>query len=202
MNWLAHLLLSELLSEQDVEMRLGNLLADIVKGKERQQLSSRIQRGIECHQIIDQFTDNHIIFNHSKKLINEKYRRFSGVIVDIFYDHFLAKNWTNYTNISLDEFTTDIYTSFQAYPGELPLIFRQVINRVATEDWLGSYLYIDGVESALLRISKRLSRRFDREFILNNAIDDLTKNYDKFEQDFQDFFPELVVYVKNWYLVQ
>ncbi|MBD2294327.1 DUF479 domain-containing protein [Anabaena sphaerica FACHB-251] len=194
MNWLAHLLLSE----ANVEMQLGNILADIVKGTARQELNSNIQRGIQCHQIIDRFTDSHIIVQRSKQRIDANYRRFAGVIVDIFYDHFLAKNWSNYATISLDEFTSEIYRSFQAYPGEIPAIVRQVISRVAAEDWLGSYRYIDGVENSLLRISQRLYRRFHREFLLNHAISELRNHYDEFEQDFQEFFPELRLYVQNW----
>jgi acyl carrier protein phosphodiesterase len=192
-NWLAHLFLSE----NDVEMRLGNILADIVKGKARQQLNSEIQRGIECHQIIDRFTDNHPIFKHSQQRFDSQYRRFSGVLVDIFYDHFLAKNWTDYTDMTLDEFTTEIYTSFQAYPGDIPCMVRQFIGRIAAEDWLGSYRDIDGVEKSLLRISNRLSRRFKKPFMLNQAVEELTNNYDELEQDFQNFFPELNLYVKN-----
>ncbi|TAE59829.1 MAG: DUF479 domain-containing protein [Nostocales cyanobacterium] len=197
MNWLAHLFLSE----PYVEMRLGNLLADIVKGTERQKLNAQIQRGIQCHHIIDHFTDNHLIFQRSKQRLNPIHRRFAGVLVDIFYDHFLAKNWADYTDISLDKFTAEIYTSFQAYSGEIPMIVRQVINRVAAEDWLGSYRYTQGIETSLERISKRLSRRFNRELMLNEAVDELIKHYHEFEQDFQDFFPELYLHIKNRYMV-
>ncbi|MBD2667412.1 hypothetical protein B6N60_04012 [Richelia sinica FACHB-800] len=196
MNWLAHLFLSE----PNVEMRLGNLLADIVKGGERHQLNSTIQRGINCHQIIDQFTDNHLIVKRSKQRINSNYRRFAGIIVDIFYDHFLAANWSEYTTISLDDFTTEIYTSFQNYPGYLPVIVKEVITRVKDKDLLGSYRQIAGVENSLLRISKRLSLRQKKIFNLNPAIIELTSQYTEFQQDFQEFFPELHLYVKNWCL--
>lgn len=197
MNWLAHLFLSE----SNVESRLGNLLADIVKGADRQILNFQIQRGIECHQVIDKFTDNHIVVQRSKERIDSNYRRFSGVLVDIFYDHFLAKNWSDYSNITLDEFTAEIYESFQAYQGQIPAIVSAVINRVATEDWLGSYRSVVGVENTLARISKRISRKLNRSFILTDAISELTTHYDAFEQDFQEFFPELFSHVQNWYLV-
>jgi acyl carrier protein phosphodiesterase len=196
MNWLAHLFLSE----PNVEMRLGNILADIVKGEERHKLNSSIQRGISCHQIIDKFTDNHLIVKRSKQRINSNYRRFAGIIVDIFYDHFLATNWSDYTTISLDEFTTEVYTSFQNYPGYLPVIVKEVITRVKDEDLLGSYRQISGVENSLLKISKRLSLRQNKIFNLNPAIIELTSQYTEFQQDFQEFFPELHLYVKNWCL--
>ncbi|HLO87618.1 MAG TPA: ACP phosphodiesterase [Nostocaceae cyanobacterium] len=195
MNWLAHLFLSE----PDVEMRLGNLLADTVKGSARHDLNPQIQRGIKCHQIIDQFTDNHTIVQRSKQRLYPEYRRFSGVIVDVFYDHFLAKNWSSYTNMTLDDFTTEIYTSFQDYQGQIPYITRQFITRVVDEDWLGAYRQIAGVENTLIRISKRLTRRMNRHFMLHLAVSELTKQYQDFDQDFQEFFPELILYVQNYY---
>ncbi|WP_242046272.1 MULTISPECIES: acyl carrier protein phosphodiesterase [Calothrix] len=194
MNWLAHLLLSE----PNVESRLGNLLADIVKGAARQELNSYIQRGIACHLVIDRFTDSHIVVQRSKQRIDSSYRRFSGVLVDIFYDHFLAKNWSEYCNVSLDDFTAEIYSSFRAYPGQIPIMVREVISRVAAEDWLGSYRHVSGVEIALLRISKRLSRRCNRHLSLTPAINELITHYDALESDFQEFFPQLLSHVQNW----
>jgi acyl carrier protein phosphodiesterase len=196
MNWLAHLLLSE----PNVEIRLGNLLADIVKGEARQDLNSQIQRGIACHQVIDRFTDSHIVVQRSKQRINSTYRRFSGVLVDIFYDHFLAKNWSQYSQVSLDQFTAEIYSSFRAYQGQIPLIVKEVIGRVAAEDWLGSYRTVSGVEVTLLRISRRLSRRRNRLLSLTPAINELISHYDALEYDFQEFFPQLSSHVQNWCL--
>ncbi|QSJ17002.1 DUF479 domain-containing protein [Nostoc sp. UHCC 0702] len=196
MNWLAHLFLSE----PDVETRLGNLLADIVKGSARQSLNYNIRRGIECHQVIDKFTDSHIIVQRSKQRIDLNYRRFSGVLVDVFYDHFLAKNWSKYSNVTLDDFTAEIYQTFRAYQGEIPTIVIQVINRVAVEDWLGNYRNLVGVENTLIRISKRLSKKWNRSFILTDAVSELITHYDAFDSDFQQFFPELFFHVQNWYL--
>ncbi|WP_193195455.1 ACP phosphodiesterase [Nostoc sp. MG11] len=195
MNWLAHLFLSE----PNVETRLGNLLADIVKGSVRQELNLNIQRGIACHLVIDKFTDSHIVVKRSKERIDSDYRRFAGVLVDVFYDHFLAKNWSDYANVSLDEFTAEIYKSFQAYQGQLPVAVNEVITRVVNEDWLGAYRNLTGVENTLERISKRLSMRLShRSFLLTEAITGLTTHYDEFEHDFQEFFPELCSHVQNW----
>ncbi|WP_341525155.1 acyl carrier protein phosphodiesterase [Nostoc sp. UHCC 0302] len=213
MNWLAHLLLSE----ADVESRLGNLLADIVKGTVREELNSNIQHGIKCHLVIDKFTDSHIVVQRSKDRINPSYRRFAGVLVDVFYDHYLAKNWSEYSHVSLDEFTAKIYKSFQAYQGEIPVTVTEMITRMAVEDWLGAYRNVAGVENTLERISKRLSmrclrrpssfavrgasRREVRATPLTPAVSELTTHYDAFEDDFQEFFPELISHVQNWCLV-
>lgn len=97
MNWLAHLFLSE----PRIEDRLGNILGDLVKGKSRHNLNPHFNSGIKSHLLIDSFTDKHLVVKRSKKRMNLDYKRYSGVLVDIFYDHFLAKNWHNYSQFSL-----------------------------------------------------------------------------------------------------
>ncbi|KAF3887363.1 MULTISPECIES: acyl carrier protein phosphodiesterase [Nostocales] len=196
MNWLAHLFLSE----KNVESRLGNLLADLVKGSARQNLSLGIRRGIECHNFIDKFTDCHSIVQCSKSRICQEYKRFAGILVDVFYDYFLAKNWFVYSNIPLDEFTTQIYESFQAYPGQLPIPVREILNRMAVEDWLGSYRNLAGVEKTIGRISYRLSTRLSKPFTLNLAVSELIAHERDLDNDFQEFFPELLAHTQNWHL--
>ncbi|GAA6616238.1 ACP phosphodiesterase [Scytonema sp. NUACC26] len=196
MNWLAHLFLSE----KNVESRLGNLLADLVKGSARQNLNFGIQRGIQCHTFVDKFTDCHSIVRCSKGRISQEYRRFAGILVDVFYDYFLASNWSVYSNIPLDEFTDQIYKSFQAYPGQLPAPVRAILNRMAAEDWLGSYRNLAGVENTMRRISHRLSMRLSKPFTLNLAVSELIAHERDLENDFREFFPELLVQTQNWHL--
>ncbi|BAZ08683.1 hypothetical protein NIES4071_04880 [Calothrix sp. NIES-4071] len=190
MNWLAHLLLSK----PDIESRLGNLLADLVKGAARENLSDRIKEGIKYHQAIDAFTDSHFIVHRSKQRISSTYRRFAGILIDGFYDHYLAKNWDTYSNLPLDSFTAEIYESFLAYPEPLPSYANQVITQMAREDWLGRYRNIEGIEYLLIRLSNRLSQRFKNktEINLEPAINELTKNYIDLEDDFIQFFPLLM----------
>jgi acyl carrier protein phosphodiesterase len=192
MNWLAHLLLSE----PDVESRLGNLLADLLKGTERQNLSVNIQQGIEFHRLMDAFTDCHVCVQRSKQRIHTKYRRFAGIFVDVFYDHFLAKNWANYSPQPLEKFTAEVYESFKIHPVKLPLAVSQLITRMVDEDWLGGYRHLDGVENAAVRLSKRLSMRFKKPFQLD-AVSELIANYGDLENDFLEFFPELLKYAQT-----
>ncbi len=192
MNWLAHLLLSE----PDVESQLGNLLADLVKGTQRQNLNANILRGMECHRLVDAFTDSHACVQRSKQRINLEYKRFAGIFVDIFYDHFLAKNWDAYSPKPLEKFTAEIYESFKIYPVKLPLPVSQLISRMADEDWLGQYRSITGVENAAARLSKRLSIRFNKPWRLD-AVGELIANYSDLENDFIEFFPELLKYVQS-----
>lgn len=199
MNWLAHLLLAE----SDPELRLGNLLGDLIKGEERETLNANLRRGLKCHQAIDIFTDSHHIVRCSKQRLNGEYRRFAGILIDVFYDHILAKNWHDYCQIPLTEFTSTVYKSWDNYLIDLPLYPQQVILRMIAEDWLGSYIYLQGVEQTLRRISWKLNRRNQkRQFDLTPAIALLQDNYSQLQQDFQLFFPQLQSHIDSWCLNQ
>ncbi|MEM7757414.1 MAG: ACP phosphodiesterase [Cyanobacteria bacterium P01_A01_bin.40] len=195
MNWLAHLLLAE----PNPEARLGNLLGDLVKGETRKTLSPRLQRGLQCHQAIDSFTDRHLIVKRSKSRIDSQYRRFSGILIDVFYDYVLANNWRDYSDISLTKFTTTLYASWSDILGTLPLYSQRVIYHMMAEDWLLSYQTLAGIENTLGRISYRLNRRRQRNYDLTSAISELSANYFDLEQDFQDFFPQLKQHVDRWH---
>lgn len=197
MNWLAHILLAE----SAPEARLGNLLGDLVKGKERNLLNSNLQRGLKCHQAIDVFTDKHPVVKCSKQRINLEYRRFAGILIDVFYDYILANNWETYSNVSLAEFTAGVYSSFQEHLTALPVYPRGVICRLIDEDWLSSYVSLVGIENTLARISWRLNKRnSNRQYDLTRAIDELTNNYEELERDFQLFFPQLQSHIDSWHL--
>ena len=196
MNWLAHLFLAQ----PNVESRLGNLLGDLVKGKERENLNVGFQSGLKCHLAIDRFTDRHIIVKRSKQRIDPKYCRFAGILIDVFYDHFLAINWDKYSPVPLEEFTATIYASLQDYLDTLPIYASSVISRLIAEDWLGSYRHLSGVENTLKRISWKLTRRTNKQYNLTPAIREITQNYAELEQDFLDFFPQLILHIDNWYV--
>lgn len=190
MNWLAHLYLSE----NNVEHRLGNILADVVKGKDRKQLSDGIRRGISCHQTIDAFTDFHPLVLGCKQYFHPEIRIFAGIILDVYFDHLLAVNWPRYSDTSLDQFLSEIYQSFISYPGELPEKIRTQLGRIATEDWLGSYRTLEGIEKTLARISLRIKRPVS----LQHSIRELTENRLPIEKAFHLFFPQLRAHVLSW----
>lgn len=193
MNWLAHLFLSL----PDGKHRLGNLLGDLVKGQERKELHSCFSAGIECHLKIDYFTDHHLVFKRSKRRISIEHRRYSGVLIDVFYDHFLARNWNDYSAVSLATFTEDVYNSFAEYWDVIPAFPRMVIYRMFEQDWLGSYYYLDGVEATLRRIRGKLSARYRDSFLVSAFLEELEVNYRELESDFQVFFPEIVFYLSQ-----
>jgi acyl carrier protein phosphodiesterase len=188
MNWLAHLYLSE----PETEFRLGNLLADMVRGPEREQMSPAFLRGIACHQAIDAFAESHPIVKRSRQRIGPEQRRFSGVLVDVFYDHFLARNWSHYSAIPLERFTQAAYAAFTPLAPTLPSEARITLERIIEHDWLTSYREISGIEDVLERLSHRLTERLKRPMALHSAVRELRAHYQDFESDFQEFFPQLM----------
>jgi acyl carrier protein phosphodiesterase len=196
MNWLAHILLSE----PNIENRLGNLLGDLVKGKDLDGLNCNLRRGVIRHYAIDKFTDSHPIVKISKKRIDKEYSKFAGILIDVFYDHLLAKNWAIYSDTIFADFTAEIYESFQKYPGEIPLSARQIIKYMVDGDWLNSYQHLSGVENALDRIDDRIRARMGDRIKLVDAMPILERESIEIEQDFHSFFPELQRHIQSYEL--
>lgn len=191
MNWLAHVCLSE----PSVEFRLGNLLADLVRGEDRVGMSVDFLRGAQCHKAIDSFTDAHPIVRRSRSRIGSEHRRFSGVLVDVFYDYFLATAWERYSSLPLDAFTAAFYAEVQARPLRLPESARATLDRIVKRDLLGQYRQVEGVEQSLRRLSMYLSSRWRRPFALERSVSDLVRHEREFAADFAEFFPELQAHV-------
>jgi len=190
-NWLAHVFLSE----PHVEFRLGNLLADIVKGADRERMSAEFLRGIQRHQAIDSFTDSHPVVRRSRARVGSGQRRFSGILVDVFYDYFLAKNWALYASVPLDTFTAGFYADIQAAQIALPPPAQATVERMIRRDMLGEYRQIHAVEHSLHRLSIRLSARWQRPFMLEAGVADLRAHEEAFSADFAEFFPQLQAHV-------
>ncbi len=190
MNYLAHLFLAE----NSDDSILGNFLGDFVKGRLGSAYTIGIIKGIITHRKVDSFTESNNWFLISKKLISQSRRRFAGIIVDVSFDHFLAKNWSDYSSLELSVFTRRVYDLLEAYRGILPEKLQLIIPRIIGEDWLGSYLNVDGVGTTLNKISRRLRR----ENSLTGAVEELISNYNALEGNFRAFFPELIAYVEDY----
>jgi acyl carrier protein phosphodiesterase len=201
MNWLAHIFLSE----PNVESRLGNLLGDLVKGKDLDDINPNLRQGMARHYAIsqgegfanDKFTDSHPVVKISKQRIDRNYSKFAGILIDIFYDHFLAKNWELYSYYRLSDFTAEIYASFQNYQGDIPALAKQKISQIIEEDWLTSYQHLSGVENALGRIDDRIKARMGDKIKLVDAMKILEREYTTLETDFNLFFPELQQHIES-----
>ena len=189
MNYLAH----AYLSDNNEESIIGNLLGDFVKGNPDFYYEGEILKWIRIHRKIDSFTDAHSIFRSSKRLVSQKRRRFSGIIIDICFDHFLAKNWPQYSNEELPVFINRVYSMLDRNKTILPERLQNILPRLISEDWFHSYRSLDGVGVTLNRISKR----FKKDDSLAGSVDEIVENYSKLESNFFSFFPELISFVKR-----
>jgi len=194
MNYLAHLYLAE---DSD-ESLIGNLLGDFVKGHLQNDYSPEIIKGIKTHRKVDAYTDSNEKFRACKKLLRPDRRRFAGIIVDLSFDHFLAKYWSEYSNVELSDFTNRVYELLRSREATLPEKLRDRLPIMIEEDWLGSYKSLDGIALALYRISKRISRRFEKAQSIEGGIEDINSNYKELEDNFKEFFPELITFVENY----
>ncbi len=192
MNWLAHVFLSP----PDIEFRLGNLLADLVKGPDRAAMSPEFLAGVRRHQAIDAFTDTHPVVHRSRARIGSDFHHATGILVDVFYDHFLALDWDRYSHQPLDEFTASLYADIGAHPIRLPAQAQAAVERMLSDDRLGSYRRLDGIEASLRRVSLRLAERTGRDFGLERGVSELVANFEGLRGDFAEFFPQLEASVR------
>ncbi|MFT6699239.1 MAG: acyl carrier protein phosphodiesterase [Porticoccaceae bacterium] len=183
MNFLAHLYLSQ----NNTNIMIGNFIADHIKGNNYEGFSKEIQQGILLHREIDTFTDAHKIVRKSKRRLHERYRHYDGVIIDIFYDYFLAKNWDNYSAIPLDIYTNSINKLFNEISAELPVKSQQFIKYMIEFNILFNYQFEDGIEKVLNGMNHRTKGKSQ----MNLAIEDLKKLTKEFEEDFSLFFEDL-----------
>ncbi len=189
MNFLAHLYLSG----DDKDLILGNFIADMVKGKQIEKFSPGIIRGIKMHRMIDEYTDSHKIVARSKSRLSSKYRHYSAVIVDMYYDHFLARNWKDYSDVSIDNFLNNAYNVLLGNYLLLPLKAQKILPFMISANWLVNY----GDLERLQKNFEGLSRRTPFESGMENAVGDLIENYGDFLSEFREFFPQLVDYVSR-----
>ncbi len=183
LNWLAHLHLSE----PTPEFRLGSILPDFASIATLQTLPEAFQRGIRHHRQIDAYTDSHPIFRRSVRRLDESHRRFGGVIIDIFYDHILARDWDAFNGTPLSEFVEEFYASFDPYWEWIPADARPRFQLMRRHNLLGSYSELSGISEALARIGARLRRPVD----LASSVAALDHNYHSFHTDFHEFFPQI-----------
>jgi acyl carrier protein phosphodiesterase len=184
MNFLAHLYLS---GEQSRVM-VGNFIGDFVKGRNlATRFESEVVLGIELHRAIDHFTDTHKVVQKSKKRLSAKYRHYSGVIVDVFYDHFLASRWADYHKLPLADFADLAYKNLQSNDAILPQEVKNFLPYMVKANWLVGYSYVNGIQQALTGMASRTPYVSHME----KAADDLREQYDTFGADFTAFFPQL-----------
>ncbi len=189
MNYLAHIYLSY----NNENLIIGNFIADFIKGNNYKHLPIEIQNGIILHRHIDSFTDKHPIVRKSKRRLHERYGHYDGIIIDILYDHFLAKNWNNYSNISLLKTEADFIELMIKNIDILPEKVKTILPLINKHKWLSNYANFEGIEKTLIGMNKRTKNKSK----MNLAINDLKLNYKELENDFILFFEELIVFSKS-----
>jgi acyl carrier protein phosphodiesterase len=191
MNFLAHLYLSG----NDPKLMVGNFIGDFVKGRNlRDRFELRIAQGIELHREIDFFTDQHPVVAQSKNRLRPKYRHYSGVIVDVYYDHFLARQWDRFHSQLLPDFADDCYGILQAHSAISPEQVNMMLPYMIKGNWLVNYGQLEGIHRALTG----MSRRTPYESKMDEAVFDLKTHYADFEKEFLEFFPALEKFVADW----
>jgi acyl carrier protein phosphodiesterase len=190
LNYLAHVFLSG----SDTELMIGNFIADAVRGKQILTFPEAIKKGILLHREIDAFTDSHAIVAKTKDRLRPEYGKYAPVIADMYYDHFLAANFSVYSSKDLHTFTDDIYTILQDHWHLLPERVKYFLPYMMKQNWLLSYAEINGIKQALTGLSKRTT------FVsgMETAALELENNYQLYAAEFEQFFPELISFTQNW----
>lgn len=189
MNFLAHIYLSG----NNEDIILGNFIADSIKGKKYLKYPPEVQKGIILHRAIDTYTDSHPLVKKSSAKLHENYSHYSGVIVDIFYDHFLASRWNDYSDVPLENFVADFYTLLQKKFDLLPAPIQNFLPYMISENWLLSYASIEGIARILYQMNIRTKNIVQ----MDRAVNDLKEHYDEFSKEFQEFFPQLQEYSRQ-----
>ncbi len=189
MNFLAHIYLSG----SNELIQIGNFMADGIRGNDYLNYPSDVQKGIILHRAIDTFTDAHPVFRKSKHRLHEKYGHYSGVIIDIFYDHFLAKNWNNYSNQPLEKIATDFYENLRNHYDILTERTKGMMPYMIARNWLVSYASVEGLSMILFQMDHRTKNRVN----MHLSINELKEFYTEFEDEFTVFFEELQLHCQE-----
>lgn len=188
MNYLAHLHLGG----QRPGQLLGSLYGDFVKGRLQGQFDPEIETAIQLHRRIDVFTDRHPRVDVALSRFSQTRRRYAGIVLDVFFDHCLARDWTLYADRPLELFTSDVYRVLSSQP-QLPERLARIAPHMMANDWLGSYREFEVLEQVLRGISRRLTRPEE----LAAAMQELRTLYEPLSEDFQLFYPQLQDFAQN-----
>lgn len=215
MNFLAHALLAELPAAKDapddtadrrppggdaallgraVTLRVGGVVGDFIKGLLPGELPADLAEGVALHRAIDSYADRHPAFARSRQRFPAAQRRWAGVIVDVFYDHLLARDWVDWHDESLSAFTRQVYADLARCDERLPAAAQLACRRMAAQDWLSAYASFGGLAETLARMGARVAR----ENPLAGAETVLRADDAGFTADFAVFFTDARAFAANW----
>ena len=188
LNFLAHVFLSG----DDFPLAVGNLIADQVKVKEVQNYPIQIQNGIRLHRAIDHFTDTHPLFKECVTELFPIYRHYSRVIVDMYFDHFLAVHWNSFHPLTLKDFSTLFYNRLRNSDIEFSDKLNRFIDSLITFNWFEQYRSVEGLKNIMIHMDKRT--RFHSNF--GKSTDELIQKYPYFENQFLKFIKPIITFSK------
>ncbi len=186
MNYLAHLYLSG----ADEDLLLGNFIGDSIRGDQFERLDPAVQAGVSLHRSIDRFTDSHCVVGRTKALMRNDFGRYAAVVADVFFDHFLARDWRDYHPVALPEYASHIYRTLASRLQQCPPRSRDFFQYMVRVDVLTNYATIKGIEDVLCKMAQRT--RFVSG--MEQAGEVLRQRYDALEKYFLAFFPELTAF--------
>ena len=189
MNFLAHCLLSC----DDEWVLVGNFVADFIRNREVADFSPAVQAGILLHRRIDQYTDAHPVVRRSTERVRAAHRKYAPVVVDIYYDHLLATQWSAYHGVPLAEFAMRQYQVLEQHLDLMPERLRARLPGMIAGDWLVQYGQLDGLAYTFERLRTRLSRPEQ----LDGVMTTLAREHEGLLADFEQFFPEIQQYVRR-----
>jgi acyl carrier protein phosphodiesterase len=189
MNFLAH----ALLSFNHPQVMVGNIISDFVKGRLQYSYPNQIHAGIKLHRQIDTFTDQHAATKEAKKVFAPVYRLYSGAIVDIVYDHFLANDHSQFGNNKLDNFSKNVYLVLEQHHMHLPPRFLQMLPYMRNQNWLFNYHTKEGIDRSLYGLVRRSAYLTDHK----TAFDLFIHHYDTLQETYNNFFGDVKSYAKQ-----
>lgn len=185
MNYLAH----AYLARHDDDAMVGAILGDFVKADAVDGFDPVIAREIRLHWRVDAFTDGHEVTRSLKQRFDAGHRRFAGIVLDLYFDHLLARAWPRYGDVTLPAFCARVYAGFGKWRHALPERAQAAGDAMAAQDWLGRYGEAGAMREAVGRVAARLSRNGD---VLLACLDAIESDPMPVERGFDRFFPELV----------
>jgi acyl carrier protein phosphodiesterase len=189
MNYLFHLYLSG----EDPDILTGNFMGDFVKGRLGENYPPRLRRGLELHRSIDSFAQRQPQFNRSRLRLHESFGLYRGVLVDLFYDHFLASSWGEWSGEPLAAYLRRVRRVVESKRPYLPERLATILP-VIFEEMIPSYLREDGIAAALVR----MSRRVQRENPLGRGGAELRLHYEGLREDFVGFLPAALEHARHF----
>ena len=191
MNYLAH----AYLSFGDPEVLAGNLISDFIKGKKKYDYPAGIQKGIALHRAIDTYTDDHPATKEAKEILRPVYRLYSGALVDVLYDHFLATDVNEFTKESLFDFSQQVYASIDRQIQWLPERFTKMFPYMKTQNWLFNYHTMWGTEKSLEGVVRR-SRYLTES---GTAYHLFEQHYQLFSDCYRQFWKDMLPFARQQY---